>query len=354
MVKNCNSSYLVDSGSLESLYCDTEDWILVLQAVFLAVVIVSSVIGNVFVLFLVVKYKALRYRSILVSLSAVISDLVMVFFFHIPALISVSAKGWVLGYEGCQLAGYVGFYLIYVRWMTMGVISLDRFSYIFFPFRYPRRSKPILIIMTITAWTVPFFMHIPTIFGIGKYTFKPEYSQCVIDCETNKTCYRTYAAIFSIQVLIGAILPCVLYTIMYLYSRTKRRNVQLGSYPGLNIAGNQIPRWSKRDLRALTTFVLVLLTLLLSNMPVYGISILRHSFPDSYENIPLWIHMLTTDLFYFTNILDPLLIIRNRDFYRAALSLCRCSKFQHPHSTSSGMRAASLTHLGSNGRTEQV
>ena len=349
MVKNCNSSYLVDP--LEPLFCDTEDWILVLQGVFLAVVIVSSIIGNVFILFLVVKYKALRYRSILVSLSAVITDLTMVFFFHIPSLISVSAKGWVLGYEGCQLVGYVGFYLIYVRWMTMAVISLDRFSYIFFPLRYPRRSKPILIIMTIAAWTVPLFMHTPTIFGIGRYTFKPGYSQCVIDCGTNRTCYRMYVAIFSIQVIIGAILPCFLYTIMYLYSRTKRRKVQLGSYPGLNIARNQIPRWSKRDLRALTTFVLILLTLLLSNMPIYAVSIMRRSFPDSYEKIPLWIHMLTIDLFYFTNILDPLLIIRNRDFYRAALSLCRCSKF---HSTSSGMKATSLTHLGSNGRTEQV
>lgn len=347
MVKNCNSSYLVDS--LEPLYCDTEDWILVLQAVFLAVVIVSSIIGNVFILFLVFKYKVLRYRSILVSLSAVICDLTMVFFFQIPALISVSAKGWVLGYEGCQFVGYVGFHLIYVRWMTMAVISLDRFSYIFFPLSYPRRSKPVLIIMTIAAWTVPFFMHAPIIFGIGRYTFKPGYSQCVVDCGTNRTCYGMYVAIFSIQVFVGAILPCVLYTIMYIYSCTKRQKIQLGSYPGLDIAENQVPHWSKRDLRALTTFVLVLLALLLSNMPIYAVSIMRRSFPDTYENIPFWMHMLTIDLFYFTGVLDPLLIIRNRDFYRATLSLCQCSKFHHLHST---MKAASLIHLGNNGGTQ--
>lgn len=301
----------------EPQYCETTQIVLILQAFYLTVTILLSLTGNAGILFLVIKFTALQYRSILVSLSVVICDLILVLFFHLPALISVASGEWIMGHIACQIFGVVGFYLIFVRWMSMAVISLDRFSFTLFPFTYPRWSKPYLISLTICAWFLPALMVAPSIAGEGVYSFRPGFSQCIIHCGDNQACYGLYVALYTSQMFVGAVLPSVLYTVMYCISCRKRRLIQMGSHNDLTDTDRITPQWSQRDKRALKTFIIVLVVLLISNMPAYLLNSIRQTIPSVYRMTPIWIHMIAADFFYAANILNPLLIIRNRDIYKA-------------------------------------
>ena len=343
---------------VERPYCTASEWVLVLQSVFLAATVVSSLAGNSFVLLLIARHRSLRYRSITVCLSAVITDLLLVAVFHFPALISVSARRWVFGDLGCKAIGFLAFYLIYVRWMSMAVIALDRFFYILYSLTYDNWSKPFLIALTINAWIMPFILHIPSIFGYGTFSFRPGFSQCTIDCGPDLKCYEMFVAGFSIQFLVGAILPTSLYLAMYAISWTKRRkkiimgsSLQPVSENGSNnniLSGHHLDQplrrqtfnfWSNREIHALFTFLLVFVALLVTNIPVYSLTIMRRGFAVQYQNIPIWVHFIIIDLFYLSNVLDPLLIMRNRDFRKAIVQM-----FQKMISSlrSTGMRRSSL------------
>ena len=320
----CNASDLADP--VEPKYCEVPNWVMIIQGIYLSVVSIGSCIGNLFVLFLVMKYKNLRYRSILVCLSVVICDLLILVFVHFTAILSVINYGWILGSIGCQLVGYTAFFLIYVRWMSMTVISLDRFSFIFFSLSYQRWSKPYLILLTIGSWGIPILMTAPTLAGnkSAYYTFRPGLFLCILECGLDTVCNVTYDTLLTLLLLFGAILPSVLYTIIYCFSRRKRRKIQMGSLADLTI--NNTQNWSKRDMQALITFVLILIEVILSNVPVYLLTFSKRYFSNFYNDIPIWIRMITIDFFYLSPLLDPLLILRNRDIYRAIQHLYRSSK----------------------------
>lgn len=318
MTNNCNVSTVPFIAAIEKPYCELPSWALNLQASYLALNVILSALGNGFILFLILKNKALRYRSILVTLSTVLTDSLLVLLYHFPALVSTAARGWLLGQLGCNILGLVGFYLIYVRWMSMTTTALDRFCFILFPWSYERWSKPYLIVLTIIAWTVPFLMHIPSILGVGTYSFRPGFSTCVIDCGTDRACYGLYVSMFSVQFGFGALLPTSLYAIMYFFSRVKKRQIRMGSQLNISQDSSQLRwHWSNRDIRALFTFLLVLITLMVTNLPVYAVILMRRSYTAYYQQIPLWLHMIIIDLFYASAFLDPLLIMRTKDFRRA-------------------------------------
>ena len=338
-----NCTFVVNASSLmERPYCTAPEWVMICEAIFLAAVVVGSVAANSLVLLLIAKDRSLRYRSIMVCLSSVIADLLLVLVFHFPALISVSAQQWLFTDTGCIGIGFVAFYLIYVRWMAMAVISVDRFFYILYPLTYANWSKPFLIVLTINAWTMPFLLHLPSVFGYGGYSFRPGFSQCTIDCRDDTNCYELFVVNFSLQFSIGAVLPTALYLAMYIISRVKRRGrIILGSslHPDMvengfsggnqNILSGHQDRplqghsfnFSKRDIQALITFLLVFVILILTNTPVYALVIMRRGFPVQYQEIPIWVHFVVVDLFYLSTILNPLLIMRNRDFRKAIVHM---------------------------------
>ena len=334
MSVGCNLTELQDNytSQLDLGYCTLPEWVVILEVIFLAFVAIGTILLNSYVLLLVCKFKFLHYRSIIVSLSVVVADLLLGFTYLLPAVVNASARDWVFGGRiGCEIGGFVTFYLFGVRWMVMGLIALDRFFYIVFPLRYIRWSKSFDIVLTILAWIVPLSFHIPTFFEVEGFDFRPGFSYCVNNCGENKLCGRVVSIIFGLQLVVGAILPIILYTIMYIYSRVKKREIQLGTQIGeeQDRKGRRsiisIPAtWSSRDLNALFTFLFVFIVFLVANTPVYLVAILRPLRPDIYSQIPLWVFFIIVGLFNVLSVLDPIIIMRNKDFRKASRKLfCR-------------------------------
>ena len=353
MSSGCNISYLADE--LEPRICASDRWLLLLNAVFLGVVVLCSFIANSLVLLLVIKYKKLRYRSIMVSLSGVVTDLLMTLFFHFPALVSASKGEWAFGQAGCWVLGQFSFYLAYVRWMTMGVIALDRFSYILFPLSYNSWSKPYLIILIISTWCVPVFMQLPSMVGVGTFTYRPGFSQCLLDCGNDYMCQVMNLVVFSIQYSIGVIVPIGLYTAIAFISRCKKKRIQLGLQLSAdaeraatvrNRLTNMVP-WTKKDTRIILIFALILVCLFITTTPAYFIVIFRRTTPTTYRQIPLWAHMLMANLFYLSNVLNPLLLMQNQDIKKAIFQLfCKRPPRAYRSASLSTLRRPSVCQPG--------
>ncbi len=121
-------------------------WQLYVHAIIIAIIL-ATIVGNGIILLLVLKYKKLRQRTTLVSLSIAFANSILVLSYHLPTLISTVYSGWLFRFRGCQVFGFLSTDFTITRWFTMGVVALDRFYAVRFPFSYIRHNKWIMTIL---------------------------------------------------------------------------------------------------------------------------------------------------------------------------------------------------------------
>ena len=228
-------------STLEPDISEVPGWLLAVHATIVAIMLVVSLLGNGIVLFLVAKYKKLRYRSILVSLGVVVADLLLPLVLHFQALVSSIAGRWPFGDGGCTGYGFLLLCVYYARWLGTAVIAIDRFLVIVAPFFYRRWSKRLLIVLFVTAWTTPFIFALPALFGFGTPTYRSTLTTCAVDCGEDRLCNIVYSLEFGTYLILGAGVPTVLYLILYCFGVKKRRAMmhRLGTQtssedPGVN------------------------------------------------------------------------------------------------------------------------
>ena len=66
--------------------------------------------------------------------------------------------------------------------------------------------------------------------------------------------------------------------------------------------------------KILATFFMIFINVFVTQLPIYITSILRSS-QEIYEDIPLVLHFIFIDIYLLGSVLDPVLIMRNRDFW---------------------------------------
>ena len=345
-----------------------ELWLQVAHGVAGSLLLLSSMCASCLVLLLVSCNQKLRYPSIVISLALVAVDLVVATAWLFQVLAFAIAGEWTLGDELCTGLGAILLWLLYVRWSEVAVVTMDRFLIIIFPFfTYKRYSKPLMIAMTIIAWIVPAASTLPSIFGFGRYVFRPQISVCAVECDGDTPCTRFYTALFGIFLMIGGVIPAFLYTTMYCIGRRKRwkyKNRQLGtvtvdsrstaatdpqeptstsssssdnvneaivdSPTHLNYDASQqsvsdrthtptrrsrrvFRLFKPRDRRAMITIFIIFISMLITHTPIYVFSALR-SVREIYESIPLIVHFVGVYIFFLGPILDSVIIMRNKDF----------------------------------------
>ena len=342
------------SPTLDPDFADVQEWLRAVHGTVVAVLLVASLAGNLLLLYLVWKYRQLRYRSILVSLGVVIVDLLLPIFMHLQALISTIAGRWPLEDEGCVFFGYVLLCLQYVRWLNTGVIAIDRFLVIVFPFWYRRWSKPLLIALTVLAWVVPLASNLSAVVGFGEFHFRSTLTFCTVNCPegSSEGCLRYYTFAFGFYLSLGGFLPTVLYLSLYCLGRRKKwtalkrmgtlSDIPLPKVDSLAMNGDtkatqplsrlrsrslQLRRSSStssqqaRDRRAAVTFVAIFITLIGTQVPIFIMQVSRRNFVALYTGLPIWGHFIFFYIFLLASVLDPLIIMRNQDFRHAFSNL---------------------------------
>ena len=205
-------------------YSEVEPWLRGLHSLLAVSLMLASLAGNALVLWLVIKNKELQYRSIVASMGAITVNILFSLVTG-PQVVAGSITGeWPLGEESCVAVGFIANSIFYVRWINTLLIAVDRFLYIVTPFSYQRNSKRILVILTIIVWTTPLLTSVPAAVE-GAYNYRSSFTFCSIDCSEDNFCYRVYILVFAVHMIIGVLIPAIIYTFLYCYGKKKRRDM---------------------------------------------------------------------------------------------------------------------------------
>ena len=309
-----------------------------LQMTFISVVIAGGIVGNVAVIFLVLKDKRLRYRSVIAGLSIVFVDLLLSIFYHGIILTNTLMRGWSYGeesYNSCRTYGILTTYLLYVRWIALNVIVTDRFLTVKFPFQYERHSRVILVTITVLLWLVPAILAGFFALPIVGVTFRANVPTCLPSCNNTDyqlLCKLLNAAALTIVVFFGGVVPPVLYCWMYHKGRKMRAMYTLGKLSltvtsGIALRDNTPAQADKssREHQALLTLFLIFLSVFLTSLPSYFFLLLRQISICAFFRTPIYFHFVISDIFIISTALDPIILMRNQDF-RIALKELICKR----------------------------
>lgn len=306
--------------------------LLAIHASLIAVIITATLLGNGLILVLVARYKILRSRSVIASLSLILADMFWGLCYHFPALVSASAAGWQFGTAGCSVFGLLSIEFLLTRWLVMAVVCIDKFSTVRFPFSYEKYSKYILVVLIITAWVLPFILSfLPAIFKLSQAGFRPNIPTCLYSCE-GPICRLYYGTVVSFSFIIGAIVPTILYVWLYRKARLLRPTavvlgqmaLQTANGPATNqhLPSSHFEWWSRGHL----TFLLILITLILTSLPAYMMQIFRTTDYEDWCRIPIFVHFIVQLIFFLSTALDPMMIMRDQDFRRCLKHMFCCRK----------------------------
>ena len=331
-----NASNSSQSNSSSDCYGleTTAEWMTAVHAVVLSVIIVASFAANGLVIILVTKYKRLRTRSVVVSLSVVAVDVSLTLTYSFPVLASTIIRRWPFATTGCIAFGFLGLDFLITRWLIMGVLSIDRFCTVRFPFSYEKYNKGVLITLTIVVWLVPLICRASSLDGFAEISFRENIPTCWFNCTDDNRCKLFYNLYFSVAYIFGGVLPTVLYVWLYWRARKLRRSttklgVMLVKVASGAIVSQPIAQLEKnsRESKALFTFVLIFITVLATGLPAYIFYFVRLVKLEAHCNIPILLHFIAVEIFTTSTALDPMVIMRDRDF-RLCLKdlLCNCCR----------------------------
>ena len=323
---NCsNGTYFVN----KSYQLDSQENVIpvAIHASVIALIIVASVVLNSLVLILVARNKLLRYRSIMASLNIVVADLLLTVVFHFTSFLNLLLKTWAYSRADlCQTFAILTLYLIYVRWAVLGVAAVDKFCNVRFPFRYSKHSKKILILLTILAWLIPAVS--PSLnFFPDEYSFRGNAPMCLVACLASKRkgfCNIFNISTFSTALFWGGVLPSILYTWMYYRGYRLKKAVKVLGRVAVSVSAGVVElqpmanaEKHTKETRAFVTLVLLFLTNLFTSIPQYMLALLRPINLCAFFDIPLFIHFIVIEVFLASVFLDPIMIMRNKDFRMA-------------------------------------
>lgn len=214
-------------------YTEVAPWLRAVHSLVAISLMIACVLGNVLVLWIVATNKELHYRSIFASMGAVAVNIMFAVVTNTQVLAGSVTGEWPFGHRGCVAMGFLATSFFYVRWLNTCLIAVDRFLYIMAPFIYPRNSKRILITLTVLVWTLPFLTMTLSVIQ-GTYSYRSGLTFCAVECNGEGACTQIYSTIFGIYLIIGVVIPTVLYVFLYCFGKKKRRELQreLGTQAG--------------------------------------------------------------------------------------------------------------------------
>ena len=334
----------------------------VYAAVVLAIIILSLSL-NGFVVFLVATHKSLREKTLFLSLQINVSHLVFTLSVLVFVVASAVADKWLLGDIMCQIMGLIQHSAISLRFFLMLVLALDRVFTVFMPFHYDLRyGTRVAIGMSAAAWVISIFRVILPVEGIlNCYTYVPAFSFCSVAPSCSRRCAIFAYTVFSTAVLLGGIIPFVLYVVLFCKARRLQRRMRRQSVCSYNINSSNKTEFSSKqehEWRALITFFILFVSLLGCSLPSFVLFVLTFALQQSPHPAVIILQKLVGRTLMFTlTVIDPIAIMRNQDIrlavrttklYSCLFRQCRTKEWSINATSTTidlqGVRLPSATH----------
>ena len=239
-------------------------------------------------------------------------------------MVTSIARSWLFGYWGCQSVTFIATCALFARWVTVGLISLDRFCRVFWTFKYQRHETKSIISLLVLSWLISvvitialFFCKAFTFFIGAPGCFFVEYTpeMTIVDSiATNVLLWFTR--------IIALIVPVILYTIMYIQARRiRKRNPVIATED--NPKAERSRAAQHRANRATVTYFLMLNAFAIVNIMIILKDILGKVFLDNNVSIQVAIPIgfFTTIIIQAYTLGDQAIILANRQNREAFLGL---------------------------------
>ena len=278
---------------------------------------IAGTLLNVFVLFLVIRYKKLHTLTFGISLQIVVLDLIQLYGAIMFRLVTVITDTWVLGVGVCVLSAYI-FYTVYnARAFLMCVFVIDRFLSIFAPYFYPNHSKKLITSLSVAFCVIsPLFqlLFLPGL--IDCYSFWPTQGLCLFRDSCSMSCSVLGPVFFCIVLIPTTIIPVVLYALLYWKVKKIKRTDNVVAPVGMEgrSAAKGKTSQKKKDWKTATTFFLLFLSSLLLTTTSIGFTVLFFALLSRWPSPILYILLaVSTSTTSLVVIADPIVIMRHSD-----------------------------------------
>ena len=165
----------------------------------------------------IIIYRRFLDKSLIVSVSILISNTAVSVFLNGGVFLTTVSQTWLLGYWGCQVFGLMAIGGAFSRYILVGLLSVDRFCRVFYPYRYARHENKVLISLLVSSWTAS--LVITGIYGgLGLAGFDFAYPGCsfgVYFPALSNGQRATVVITLLFTTITSAVLPCILYIAMY-------------------------------------------------------------------------------------------------------------------------------------------
>ena len=275
----------------------------VFQSLFWISLFLGGMFLNVFVIFLVAKYKRLQVLSFGLAVQIIAQDLLITFILS-SGLVSSIANQWILGEHMCAFVGSILLTSATVRTLILFVFIVDRFFSVFSPFHYPKYQVKVVIILSTTVWL---FAGLVGIMGyiLDCYIFNIRTWICFYSSTCNIGCFRFFSLYNGLQIILGTVVPIILYTILFIKAKKAKKAM------AVHIQSVK----SENDWKATITFFLLFLTVFVLIAPnVLVLSVTNAAFQG--KTVPPGLYVITIITASMNSLLvvtDPILIMRNKD-----------------------------------------
>ena len=203
---------------------ETQPHLTTFMLVLYGIIFVVGLTGNLFVVYVVIKDKAMHTTTNKFIACLSVSDL-LICIFAIPFTpINALGKSWSYGELLCKLVPVILVISVFVSTLTSVMIAVDRYIVIIYP-HSPSINSKIQIVIVICIWVISAATAVP----IGMYTALEQRQDGTFDCHErwpNQSSVEMYTwVIFGLQVVIPAIIISVCYGAIgiKLRKQTKKR-----------------------------------------------------------------------------------------------------------------------------------
>ncbi|WKY15995.1 hypothetical protein Q1695_001012 [Nippostrongylus brasiliensis] len=279
-------------------------------AILIAIIIVAGVLGNLFVVGVIVydrKMLASPVNQLLLQLA--IADMGNLIFCSPDAAMALLDRGWLLPNVACPIIRFLQEYSLYASVLFQMTIGIERFMAICTPMRMQRFSSRTTIIVTSGIWTMaaafafPYFLHM----GIVHHF-------CYWMNIGNKTKLLFKYAEF----LVLYALPLVMLTGVY----TVMGRVLWGSSETIASEQQQVAILKLRR-SVVKMLIISMLLYFLCYTPIQGLFIME-AFFNVYIALPKWLRLLFNALSVMSSSLNPIVYIMCcRHFHSRFMAIVR-------------------------------
>ena len=192
--------------------------IILIKSIFVCFFIVTAVIGNISVMYVILRFKSLQTIPHYFIASLALTDLLYALFGSTSMVITTIAQDWVLGLTYCEFIGATNTWFTTSSVWTLVAISVNRFVAVSRPFNINNVFTVKLVSLIITLiWLCAFLISIPPLFGWSE--FVPSNEVCVIHTRR----HISYCIVLGVT---NYMIPALTLTILYfkIYLALRKQN----------------------------------------------------------------------------------------------------------------------------------